>query len=107
MMPYDPLTLTDPLPITISSDVGVNELLEEAALSVYPNPSYGYLNIELAGYNGETVDMMIYDLRGKQVRSGQITSASSTLDLVDLKPGIYVMRMEHEGEAITRKFVKN
>lgn len=106
-MPYDPLTLTDPLPITISPGVNVNEYLTEAALSLYPNPSYGYLNIGLSGAMDRTVDMMIYDLRGKQVRSGQITGAHTTLDVVDLAPGTYVLRLETGGETITRKFVKH
>lgn len=106
-MPYDPNTLTDPLPITISNGVSVGKYLTEATLSLYPNPSYGYLHIGLSGYSGQPVDMMIYDLRGRQVMSRQITNAHTTLDLVNFAPGAYVLRLERDGEAITRKFVKN
>ena len=108
--PYDksdPPVITDPLPIAITEGTGVNEMLKETALSVFPNPSYGYLNIELASYNGATVDMMMYDLRGKEVMTRQLKSAQTTLDLVDLGAGVYVIRLEAEGETITRKFVKN
>jgi hypothetical protein len=106
-MPYDPNVITDPLPINIVVGVGINTFLNDAALSVYPNPSYGYLNVELAGYSGEQVDMMMYDLRGKQVMMRNITSAHTTLDVVDLKPGVYVVRLESGEETITRKFVKH
>jgi hypothetical protein len=106
-MPYDPNVITDPLPITIVAGVGINKFLNDATLSVYPNPSYGYLNIELAGYSGEQVDMMMYDLRGKQVISRQIANAHTTVDLVDLKPGVYVVRLESGEETITRKIVKH
>jgi hypothetical protein len=104
--PYDPETLTDPLPITIVAGVGINQYLNEANLSFYPNPSYGYLNIQLTGYNGTPVDMMMYDLRGRQVMSRQLTSAQTMLDLVDLASGVYVIRLEAEGETMTRKIVK-
>jgi hypothetical protein len=105
-MPYDPETLTDPLPITISQGVNVEKYLQEDALSLYPSPSYGYLNIGLSGYSGQQVHMMIYDLRGKQVMSGQITASHTTLDLTGFAPGTYVLRLETDGEAVTRKFVK-
>jgi hypothetical protein len=108
--PYDkgdPPVLTDPLPITIADNTGVNEVLNEASLSVYPNPSYGYININLAKFNGTPVEMMMYDMRGKQVMSRQLTSAKTLLDLVDMAAGAYVIRLEAEGEVITKKFVKN
>lgn len=108
--PYDkgdPPVLTDPLPITITDNTGLNELLNDASLSVYPNPSYGYINIELANFDGTPVDMMMYDLRGKQVMTGQLTNAQTLLDLMNLAAGAYVIRLEAEGETITKKFVKN
>ena len=105
--PYDPETLTDPMSITISAGVGMNRFLTDASLSVYPNPSYGYLNIQLAEYNGNPVDLMMYDLGGRQVMSRQLTNAQTTLDVMDLKSGVYVVRLESEGETLTRRFVKN
>lgn len=108
--PYDkgdPPVLTDPLPITIMDNTGVNEILNNASLSVYPNPSYGYINIELADYDGTPVDMIMYDLRGKQVMVRQLSSSQTLLDLVDLAAGTYVIRLEAEGETITKKFIKN
>jgi len=96
-----------PMQITIAQGVGVNELLTEDAISVYPNPSYGNLNIDLKSFKGETVDIMIYDIRGRQVRSGQITNAHTMLDLVDIAPGVYVLRMESGEETITHKFLKH
>ncbi len=106
-MPYDPEVITDPLPINIIAGVGVPALLSEAALSLYPNPSYGYLNIELEGYSGEQVGMMMYDLRGKVVLNRQITNAHTTVDLTDMKPGVYVVRLDAGEETITRRIVKH
>ncbi len=65
------------------------------------------MTIDIAGYNGKQVDMMMYDLRGAQIMTRQIINAQTTLDLVDLKAGAYVIRLEADGEVLTRKFVKN
>lgn len=106
-MPYDPNVITDPLPINIVAGVGVNQVLKDASLSVYPNPSYGVLTIEVGGYNGAPIEMMMYDLRGRQVMTRQINNAQTTLDLVDLASGVYVIRLEAGEEVITKKFVKH
>jgi hypothetical protein len=74
---------------------------------MYPNPSYGYLNIAMENFDGTPVDMLIYDLKGRQMMSRQLTNAQTTLDVVDLEAGIYVVRLESQGETLTRKFVKN
>ncbi|MCF8346486.1 MAG: T9SS type A sorting domain-containing protein [Bacteroidales bacterium] len=102
--PYD--IITDPLPITISVPDAVNDLLTDASLSVYPNPSYGYLNVSLEKFNGEPVEVTMYNIRGKEVLRTRMTSAQSSFDIVDFAPGTYVIRMESGDETATRKFVK-
>jgi hypothetical protein len=96
-----------PMQITITPPVGINSLLNDEAISVYPNPSYGHLNIKLDAYNGEVVNYMIYDLRGREVMSSQITNSHTMLDLVKLVPGVYVIRLESGDEILTHKFLKN
>lgn len=96
---------SDPLQITITPGVGVNTLLREEALSIYPNPSYGSLTIDLDGYNGEAVNMVIWDLGGRQVLNRILTNAQTTLDLTDLRAGTYVLRLESGKENFTRRFV--
>jgi len=103
--PYD--IITDPLPINISAPSGVSDLLSETSLSLYPNPSYGHLNISLEKFSGEPVDVTIYNIRGKEVMKTRITSAQTTFDIVDFAPGTYVIRMESGDETATRKFVRN
>jgi hypothetical protein len=97
---------SEPIAINITPSSSVNDLLSSSSLSVYPNPSYGHLNIDLRAYDGETVEMMMYTLNGKQIVKRNITSANTTLDIVDLAAGMYVIRLESGDEAITHKFVK-
>jgi hypothetical protein len=103
--PYDPNVITDPLPITIAS-TAVNEFFSESSLSVYPNPSYGNLNIDLKEFGGEPVELMVYDMRGKVMMNRQITYASSSYDISEFAPGSYVVRLTSGDAVITRKLLK-
>lgn len=105
-MPYDPEVITDPLPITISPPASVSDFFSETSLSVYPNPSYGQLNIDLKSYNGEPVDLMIYDMRGQEMIRTQLTNASSTFDISEFAPGSYVVRLSTGVETTTSKLMK-
>jgi len=104
-MPYDPEVITDPLPINITA-TAVDEFLSEASLSVYPNPSYGNLNVDFRDFSGEPVELMIYDLRGKEVMNRQITTAHTTFDISEFVPGSYVVRLSHGDDAVTKKLLK-
>jgi len=106
-MPYDPNVITDPLAITISGNTGVSSVLTESALKLYPTPSDGYLTVDLASFDGSTVALTIYDMRGRELVSRELKSRQTTLDIVDLKAGTYLLRMECGDEALTRKFIKN
>jgi len=97
---------SEPIAINITQASSVNDLLNKEALSVYPNPSYGQLNIDLDKYNGKELNMRMFAMNGQQVMSRTITSANTMLDVVDLKAGMYVIRLESGEEAITQKFVK-
>ncbi|MFZ5938984.1 MAG: T9SS type A sorting domain-containing protein [Bacteroidota bacterium] len=106
-MPYDPNVITDPMLITITQAVSVPSLLTESALELYPTPSNGYLNVDLKNYNGEQVELSVYDMRGREMKHQTLNSAHTTLDIVDFAAGTYLVRMKAGDEAITKKIVKN
>ncbi len=55
-------------------------------IKLYPNPSTGVYNIEGLS-NG---DYQVFDLRGKQIYSGQ----SPTIDLTNQEKGVYILKSE-------------
>ena len=59
---------------------------EAAALSVFPNPSSGLIQIKNSGTN-QNIKAMIYDISGKLVYSGMVNG--NTLDLSSFENGIY------------------
>lgn len=75
----------------INLTVGLNDLIENKAFSVYPNPSKDNLFIELNGeVEGSDYSVAIYDINGKQVASQKLnTFAKNTIDVSALNSGMY------------------
>jgi len=81
-------------------------MLTEDAVSVYPNPSYGMLNLQLENFNGDEVNARIYSMNGQEVMNHQVNAANSVINVVSLNPGAYVLRLESGEEVFTQKFIR-
>lgn len=71
--------------------------------TVYPNPTTGVVNIEGATLNA---DIAVFDMFGKQMLAGKVTSERTELDLGGLTSGVYIIRIATNGEVTTVKVVK-
>ncbi len=95
-----------------TSQVGVEEeinVLDNAALSIYPNPVHDQLNIQiLKDHPGEST-VELYDVRGKQVQSSILTyPGRQVLNLSHLESGLYVIRIMLDGEYFSsRRIIKH
>lgn len=77
-----------------------------AALTVYPNPSADQITIinPDAGMSGV---ISIYSMDGQLIEQHNTEGFSTnTLKVSHLNPGMYIVRSENNGKAITGKFVK-
>ncbi|PNQ75446.1 RNA-binding protein [Hanstruepera neustonica] len=76
---------------------------ELTGLTIYPNPVKNTINFDSAvNLNGRIAT--VFDLNGKRVLNTKLEQNS--LDVSNLNTGIYVIRLENEGRAINRKFIK-
>ncbi len=73
-------------------------------ISLYPNPASERVTITLSGNDGE-VECTILDVDGKQVLQSYFTGNEAVLDLSNLRPGMYVLRLDLKGEIVTRRIV--
>lgn len=72
-----------------------------AGLKMYPNPvTGGTLNITSNANTVKTV--AIYDVLGKQVVN---TTTNSTVNVANLKAGVYIVKITEEGKTATRKLI--
>jgi hypothetical protein len=85
-----------------------NEDPDFKGLSVYPNPSNGYLTIEtLKDYNN--VQILIYDLLGREIYTGTVATINGKL-IVDLRnqvEGEYMLRFKAEDFDLTKRIIVN
>lgn len=84
------------------------KLLNHAALSIYPNPAHDQLNVQILGDHPGESSVALYDSQGKQVRTYLLEyPGKQILDLTDLEPGLYVIRIFLEGEYFSsRRIIK-
>ena len=74
-------------------------------ISVYPNPTTEYFNIDLG--SDESFLMQLYDASGRQVRMSKIDKSSSRVDTSTMEPGSYLVRISNAmGDQVeTKKIV--
>lgn len=97
--------LSDPIAITITSGVGIPELLSKANISMYPNPTHGTLNVSINDYKAESVKLDIINTRGQVVLSADILKSVSTFDLSSISKGIYIAQLSNGNIKYSRKIV--
>lgn len=89
--------------------VGIEqEQLQEASLSVYPNPVKDVVNVRLSDNSiHSSLEITITDLLGREVLRLAETSLRNTIDVSTLKRGIYLLRtIDEDGTSSSVKFVK-
>ncbi|WP_178989217.1 YCF48-related protein [Winogradskyella schleiferi] len=84
--------------ITLSNEEAI---LNNNKLTIYPNPTKRVLNINI----DESIDeILIYDLTGKQLLTKE---NSKTIDVSNLRNGIYIVKIYSNNSIISKHFIKN
>ncbi|MCW1146857.1 S8 family serine peptidase [Flavobacterium lacisediminis] len=78
-----------------------------AEIKVYPNPTKGILNINLASDTFGESTYILYDVQGRQVVTKKSSNAMETLNVENLSEGIYMLTIENDLGKTTRKVVIN
>jgi hypothetical protein len=64
-------------------------------VSVYPNPTYGYITIDFQQTLSEQVKVEITDMNGKLILSNTISPGINSVefDLINIKNGLYFITL--------------
>ncbi|MFZ5941911.1 MAG: T9SS type A sorting domain-containing protein [Bacteroidota bacterium] len=96
----------DPLNTGATSVGGFNPLnhtglssVTAGRLPVYPNPAQDLIRLDLESFPGN-LKIIITDLSGRQVYSGNHSAPIAEIDISDLQPGLYLI----SGHSDTRRF---
>ncbi len=91
-------------------DVGLKEESKFISLNLYPNPVNNQLNFTLTDIFN-TIKLEVLDVTGKRVKVESYTNKGdgefkNSIDVSDLKNGLYFCRFSNGEKQVTRKFVK-
>ena len=70
---------------------------------MYPNPTSGIVTIEAASV---IESITVYNVLGQEMLSQKGNSASETLNISNLKSGVYLVRTTSNGKTATSRIVK-
>lgn len=72
-------------------------------IKIYPNPTSQFIHIETNFPSSS--DVLIHDENGRLVRNETISMSSNTLNIKDLKPGIYTLEIRNDQHSESFKIV--
>ncbi len=93
------LALAEGLSVTEFQNENVN-------LKVYPNPVKNQLTIQIPSQFDE-VRVRFYDVLGKKVIDTKVTAINQNINTSAITKGVYLVKIEAEGLAVTKKVIKN
>lgn len=94
----------------VSIDPVVNTTVN-SKLNLYPNPVIDQANVSFTLENSADAVLRIYDVKGSMIRSITMPGLdrgqhSHSLNLGDLKDGVYMMTLQSNGQKMTTRFIK-
>lgn len=96
---------TDTLTVNVKGwAAAVKETTKTKELTFFPNPAKDNLIIK---YNvKEPITVEIYNVLGMRVKTSNLNSNESNIDISDLQNGVYFLRFKDDGKTISKSFTK-
>ncbi|CAM1333771.1 Collagenase containing a C-terminal secretion signal [Tenacibaculum aestuariivivum] len=89
-----------PLNVSLPNTGPESKNSKEYKLSIYPNPTTDYINIE--NTNNENIVIQLYSLEGKKV--GEYKN-KNRFSVKHLSKGVYILKMNTQNKSITKKLL--
>ena len=88
-------------------DVDVNEILEDTAISLFPNPTESILHFSMETDGVQKVQIQLFDILGRVVLQNEFqsdqTGINEQLDLTTLQVGTYIFEASTSESSVYRK----
>lgn len=93
--------------VDFNVNIGGSEITSTEGLDVYPNPSNGFFNLKVDGFDG-VVSYSIYDAYGKEVGNNSFVAnglTNQSIDLSDLAIGAYTLQVQTSKGLFAEKLI--
>ena len=88
---------------TSIANPGANQII---VLKLYPNPVSNKLQIEYTGEQTAGLMLEILDLQGRVLKRNSFQCRKASIDVPNIKAGMYLCRLRINSEAVVAKFIK-
>jgi hypothetical protein len=103
---YDPQLTNWTYALVDNPRVGIQEIVLQSNLIVYPNPAGNSLSVELGFQDNCEMQYDVQTISGQIILSGELHT-NCEIDVSSLSPGIYVLTLKTESGYYTIKFLKS
>lgn len=95
--------------ITVDVCTGIENLITDNSVSINPNPFMDALQITFNGSAHSKIDVMMYDVLGKEIwnESFKEIKGSVQLNNLNLSNGIYWLKIKYNNQEFYKKVIKN
>jgi hypothetical protein len=76
--------------------VGIIESKLNISLSVFPNPTPENLTLQLSDFNSEKLEYQLFDIQGKLLNNGQVTTHQTLINTSGLPPATYFLNVVNQ-----------
>jgi len=80
-----------------------NQIEFENNIKVYPNPVEDKLSIKMKSLSAKKADLNLFDLSGNLVWKKQMDRNDATFEIKNLQTGVYILKIEIDGQSRTKK----
>lgn len=102
-------TINKPNYIEADYPTQVGSLTNDLTIAIIPNPSNGIFKVSIASFKGDRISMTLYNTVGDVVFEEPAfdvrDKTEKTIDLSNLKEGIYFLKVKGDDETLTRKVI--
>jgi hypothetical protein len=97
-------------PVQVGSAIGKEDFKLGNELKLYPNPATSIVSLQLTGLAANApMEVALYNVLGQAVIQDQTryNGQHYELNLQDLNPGVYIVKLQAGGKVYTKNFVKD
>lgn len=93
--------------VIVTRLTNTDDLLQDARLSVYPNPTHAEVFVDLQGFDRESIELSLTSLDGRRLFTQKVNGLDNyTLDISALKAGIYILEAQNSSRKGQTRLVK-
>lgn len=95
--------IAGPIPPEVNPTLSVEDFESEQRITVkmFPNPAS-----DAVSFSAEVERVSVFDITGRKVMEIKELRRNQSLNVTSLRPGVYLVKFEAEGQTVTKKLIK-